>query len=492
MEVDQIAMMLNLQELSHAGQQPFQISLQDSFPLQVESIVRRVPNKRLVCRGVWNNQPVYAKVFIGNDAAKYALRDKRGVACLREAGIATPALLYSSGTTDGKAEVLIFKEIEHSEDAEAAYEQLPSQAARLLLAIKLVREVAKHHNANLLQTDLYLKNFLIQNDALYTLDGDGIKSYSNLSKWQALKNLSILLSKFNVLELESWLAILVKTYAEVRCWQDIPAITVIKNLVNRHRKKIANQYADKKVFRNCTDVQTSYSNNCFLAISSQFSLISLPKNPQDCDALINSQQRLKSGNTCTVALARIDGVGIVIKRYNIKSFWHGVNRALRQTRAARSWANAYRLNILGIATAAPVALIEPRQFGLKSRAYFLSEYVDAPDLAEFFSPALEVTSSSEAITNIANLFYQLYLLQISHGDMKASNIKMQNNGPVLIDLDSMQQHQFSWAALNAHTRDLQRFMQNWQVSSALYNAFIEAFKVVYVDQQPLRLAHIIK
>jgi len=65
-------MTFNLQSLSHIGQQAFEISLRDSFSLQVEAIVRRVPNKRLVCRGVWNKQPVYAKLFIGNNAKRYA------------------------------------------------------------------------------------------------------------------------------------------------------------------------------------------------------------------------------------------------------------------------------------------------------------------------------------------------------------------------------------------------------------------------------------
>lgn len=98
---------------------------------------------------------------------------------------------------------------------------------------------------------------------------------------------------------------------------------------------------------------------------------------------------------------------------------------------------------------------------------------------------------AEAITNIVNLFYRLNLLQISHGDMKASNIKVVNRAPLLIDLDSMQQHRFAQPALKAHARDLKRFMHNWQAMPALYNAFIAEFKVVYADHEVLRLAHII-
>jgi len=485
-------MMLNLPELSQGGQQACEIALRDSSPLQVESIVRRVPNKRLVCRGVWNSRPVYAKIFIGDDAEKYALRDKRGVEWLIKAEITTPALLSACTAKDGEAVVLIFQAIEKCENAEVWYASQLSQALRFDMAKKIVSEVAKLHTANLLQTDLYLKNFLITNESVYTLDGDGIRKYDKISKRQALQNLSVLLSKFDVLEIENWQSSLVRIYAEVRCWKTLPDLIVIKNLVNLHRIKVASQYADKKVFRQCTDVKVYQQDNYFLAISNYFSFKSLPKTSQDCDALIASQQPIKSGNTCTVALVKIDTIRVVIKRYNIKSLGHHVSRALRRTRAATSWANAHRLKLLGIATATPVELIEQRYFGLRGKAYFLSEYIDAPDVAEFFLRTNDEKLRAETVINIANLFYRLYILQISHGDMKASNIKIVNVAPLLIDLDSMQQHQFTWAALNAHVRDLQRFMRNWKESPALYNGFVETFKEVYVDHQPLRLAHIVK
>jgi len=485
-------MTLDLRALSHSGQQAFAINLQDSFALQIESVVRRVPNKRLVCRGIWNNQPVYAKLFIGDDAKKYALRDKHGVDCLAQAALATPVLLYVGTAKDGKTEVLIYQAIENCENAEVVYFNQSDLALRFEIAAKIVSEVAKHHNASLLQTDLYLKNFLIKHDVVYTLDGDGIRQYAKLSERQALKNLSVLLSKFDVLEIEHWLASLVKVYVDIRGWETAPNLARIENLVNLHRKKVANNYADKKVFRPCTDVRIYQQGDFFSAISARFFLKSLPSSLQDYDALIASQPRIKSGNTCTVALAKIDGIAVVIKRYNIKSFWHGVNRAVRQTRAAVSWANAHRLILLGIATAAPIALIEQHRFGLRGKAYFLSEYLEAPDVSEFFSQVTDSASREETVTNIANLFYRLYLLQISHGDMKSSNIKIIDNQPFLIDLDSMRQHGFAWTAVNAHAKDLRRFMQNWQEVPALYNAFIKALKAVYADHQLLQLAHIVQ
>jgi tRNA A-37 threonylcarbamoyl transferase component Bud32 len=463
--------------LSQYGLNAAGLQLQDKSQLKDLSVVRHLPNRRLVCRGKWGNINVYVKLFFGADAAKYAARDEAGVQYLVKANVSTPILLYAAELPNAKACVLIFKEVENAENAETVWVQLGNNA-RLNLAKQLTKTIAHHHQASLLQTDLHLKNFLIKDEDIYTLDGDGIRKFTRLSQRQALQNLSVLLSKFDVLEVEVWLADLLKVYAEKRGWETLPDAFAIKALTNTHHLKVASNYADKKVFRQCADVKSYALEGAWILVCSAYENIDFSGN---LDALLTEQNLLKSGNTCTVALEEIGGKKVVIKRYNIKNFWHGLNRAFRQTRAAVSWANAHRLMILNIATAKPIALIEKRKFGLNGKAYFLTEYIDAPDAAQFFSKTHNKKARAEAVKNIVTLFYKLYLLKISHGDMKATNIKTVDNQPVLIDLDSMRQHEFSWFAELAHVRDQRRFMQNWQNEPALYNAFVEAFKVVYPD-----------
>lgn len=464
-------------------------NLADGSCLACDEVVRVIPNKRLVCKGAWQQKAVYAKLFITDKAHLYALRDEIGVKHLLAANIRTPNLLYSGEVSEINGYALIFEAIENAQNAEKIWAGLNTNA-RLDLANKLVQELARHHNAGILQTDLYLKNFLVDDDTVYTLDGDGIRKYTHLSQQQALRNLCVLLSKFDVLEIESWLPGLLNTYSEARAWQAAPDMALIRKMTNSHRQKATSSYADRKVFRQCTDIAVYKDANAFTAVSSDFLDLDLPTTSQKLDRLFTSQNLLKNGNTCTVAKGEFNGQSIVIKRYNIKSFWHGVNRALRQTRAAVSWANAHRLKLLDIPTAKPVALIEDRKLGLKGKAYFLCEYIDAPDAAQFFAECTDKNARSEAVKNIATLFYKLYLLRISHGDTKASNIKIVDNKPVLIDLDSMLQHNFTFTALRAHARDLRRFMQNWKQAPAMYNAFVKAFKVVYADNVALKLAKI--
>jgi tRNA A-37 threonylcarbamoyl transferase component Bud32 len=476
----------HLQVLNQYGLDAAGLLLQGKSQLENLSVVRHLPNRRLVCRGKWGDINVYFKLFFGKDYRRYAQRDETGVRYLTKANILTPALLHAEDLPDGKGCVLIFQEVANAENAETLWVQL-NKLARLKLAKQLVKTIAQHHYANLLQTDLHLKNFLIKDEDVYTLDGDGIRSHPSLSQQHALENLSVLFSKFDVLEMENWLDDLLKIYSEACIWQALPNAALIKEMTNTHRQKAARDYADKKVFRQCSDVNITALRGLFIAASSDAN-INLPKNVVELEALIQPHNLLKNGNTCTVALTEIDNKKLVVKRYNIKNFWHGLSRAFRPSRAAASWANAHRLIILDIATARPIALYEQRKFsfllgGLRGKAYFLAEHLDLPDVAEYFAQTKNKSQRAEAVKNIVTLFYRLYLLYISHGDMKATNIKMLSTQPALIDLDSMRQHRKTNSA--AHVRDLQRFMQNWQNDNALYNAFVKTFKVVYPDDAML-------
>ncbi|MGQ0442956.1 MAG: lipopolysaccharide kinase InaA family protein [Methylophilaceae bacterium] len=481
------------QILARYGFEAGTLVMSDGLVLSRLQPVRHVPNRRCVCHAIWQDQPVYAKLFFGKKAKHYALRDVVGVGYLQQAKIATPEILYHGNVPRSECYVVLFEAIA-AENAEDRWQRL-NELAQFNLAQNLVLTVAQHHNAGLIQTDMYLKNFLVQprgqakGELIWTLDGDGVRQFSVVSRQNALANLSVLLSKFDALMLENWLQKLLNIYAQARCWRINPDLIDMKSSINAYRRKLASAYAEKKVFRQCTDVQIIASREVFTAIATDYLVVALPQTPNQAEVYFISEHLIKKGNTCTVVAATLDTQKLIIKRYNIKSFWHGLNRAFRKTRAAISWANAHRLKLLGIATAAPIALIESRNWGLQGKAYFLAECVEAPDVAAFFMQTRDKVKRAAAVKQIVTLCYRLYLHQISHGDMKASNIKLLEGKPVLIDLDSMQQHHYAWLALRAHVRDLRRLMQNWQDEPALYNAFVKTFKVIYKDNTPLEMAH---
>ncbi len=469
------------------------LQLTDGSTLAISEIVRVVPNKRLVCKAVWNHTHVYAKLFIGANAKRYAQRDKRGVQALVEVNIATPDLLYAGNA--GLNEVLIFKAIEPSKNAEALYQQLNTtqeKEARLNLMLKLTAIVAQLHRADLQQTDLYFKNFLIKAETVYAIDGDGIQPFSPLFKQrQKHRNLAIFFSKIDVLD-SAWIDDCYAHYCKlIGAKYSVSDYANVYNLTQKLRQKAASAYADKKVFRTCTDVKVTQTFEQYTAFASDFDAVDLTVRQLDV-ALNDAENRLKSGNTCTVGKSIVAKQNVVIKRYNIKNIWHGLKLSVSQSRAAKSWANAHRLTILNIATAKPLALIETRFGWLRWRAYFLSEYIHVPDIAEFFAQADDVLIKEKVAHETAVLFYKLNLLQISHGDCKASNIKIVDGKPVLIDLDSMQAHQCNWWFEKKHIKDLKRFMQNWASDPEISAIFKQAFVQVYDEIEDYQFATILE
>lgn len=482
----------DLSALSITGDEPFSLMLAHGHILRCDRIVRRVPGKRIVCQGNWQGKPVFAKIFLGNSAARHMQRDRQGSVMLAENGIATPALLYADALPQAIGQILLYAEIAPCSNTEAHLHSLAgeNETARLKLMTALCGLVAQHHQAGLLQTDMYLKNFLlVQNGQLYTLDGDGIRRMPSWgSRRKTLSNLARLISKQDAGD-DSWIPQLYRAYCTQRGWMESASqLARLSSEVACIRSAVAREYADRKVLRECSDVQVTQNATHFLAVARGWT-VRLGNSLENPDRLLAEPEnlRLKSGNTCTASLTEVSGQKVVVKRYNIKNFWHGLNRAWRPSRAAKAWSNAFRLNIHGIATAAPVAMLERRWGMLRREAYFLAGYVDAPDIAEWMATATAEQRLLVAMAT-ARLLHKMQRLQLAHGDLKANNIKIVEGTPVLIDLDSLREHRCTWLFGKRHARDLRRLLKNWQHDAAIQETITQALLAVYGNDPVLENA----
>jgi tRNA A-37 threonylcarbamoyl transferase component Bud32 len=188
-------------------------------------------------------------------------------------------------------------------------------------------------------------------------------------------------------------------------------------------------------------------------------------------------QALKNGNTCTVWAAMAGAQPLVIKRYNVKNLWHGIKLSTRRGRAFISWENAHRLLFYGIATPCPVALLKERRGALQPVAYFIMEQVEGVAAHEWFpDPKVPWEQKQRMAERIARLFGQLKEQRISHGDMKASNILLVADEPMLIDLDAMRQHSWGSEFRKARARDMRRFMRNWEGMPELKELFSQVLQ----------------
>lgn len=182
---------------------------------------------------------------------------------------------------------------------------------------------------------------------------------------------------------------------------------------------------------------------------------------EDPDASIKPPH-LKTDATTTVTLVELNGKQFVIKRYNIKRFWHGLKRAIQPTRAARCWRSAHQLLRYGIATPKPIAMIERRVGPLRREGYYIYEYIPGQQGFDVFrdTPASETVTIARA-QKTAEIIKKLLDSKISHGDMKASNFIYADTQPYLIDLDAMRHHRFNFIAKKRREREVERFLMNW-------------------------------
>jgi len=469
---------------------PLTLPLRGGGALELAAVVRYLPGRRLVCHGAWNGRPVYAKLFIGGKAGQDAERDASGVRAMRAADIATPELLFDGDLTDGSGHALVFAEVVGS-SAEEAWRMLAHDpAARLELITRLVQTAAAHHRAGLIQHDMYLKNFIVTSTDIYTLDGDGIRCHAApLGRREGLGNLALLLSKFHA-EDDVWLPQLLQHYAAARAMELTAAeAQVFPSHVMTHRLRVVRGYADRKVFRNCSGVIVERGWSHFTAIARAHDSEALRRLLAGLETRLRDPdvRMLKNGNTCTVLALPLDGREVVVKRYNIKNFWHGLGRAWRPSRAAASWANAHRLQILGIATAQPLALLERRWGWLRRQAYFIAEHVDAPDALAFFADAsVAAERKQQAAQAIAQLLHKLWRVGLVHGDMKASNVLIgADDQPLLLDLDALHEVRCPWRLRRGHARDLRRWMENWRADPLTAGMMRQALQQVYRNEEGL-------
>jgi tRNA A-37 threonylcarbamoyl transferase component Bud32 len=452
--------------------------LADGRTLECRETVRLLPGKRQVCVGSLDGRPVFVKLYLDpRRGRRHWQRELAGLTAFREGGILSAELLYA-GEVAGKGwPVIVLAKIPEPLSLKAAWAQADEeQRERLLQRMTLL--LARQHQAGILQTDLHLDNFVLSGDEFYSLDGAGVVAISRpIGPDSSLENLALLLAQL-LPEWDAWAPTLYERYMAERGWRRGPGGEDLRRRVRRQRKVRWREYRDK-LFRECTDFVCRRDGSNRLMIAARQDLTpELEALLADPDASFpGREQALKNGNTCTVWAAQAGGVRLVIKRYNVKHLWHGVKLSVRRGRAFISWENAHRLRFHGIATPRPIALLRRKQGALRPVVYFLMERVAGIGAQEWFTdPGVTWDEKRQMADRIARLFGQLKEQRISHGDMKASNILLVAGEPMLIDLDAMHQHRMASAFNKAWSRDMHRFMRNWEGHPELEALFREAFK----------------
>ncbi|MBN2645364.1 MAG: hypothetical protein JXR59_07825 [Desulfuromonadaceae bacterium] len=401
------------------------------------------------------------KLFWGQKARRYWLREKQGAQWLAAAGVATPRLQLASPLENGLL-ALVFECLDPAESAARRWQRSAHEAEKKEVLSALFGLTGQCHQHGCFQSDLHLDNFLFSGDRLYAIDGDGMRqpgaSDKPLSPRNCVRNLALFIAQLPLRDEKLALSCL-PDYLQKNPLPPDWLATVLAKAINRARRRRRHAYIQKST-RSCTEF---VSDDSFL----QHSVYRRDGDgPQlqaflaDPDGYMRQGTLLKDGNSATVV--RVGDW--VIKRYNLKNLVHAISRGLRPTRAWISWRNAHRLKASAIDTPEAIAVVEKR-FGLWRRTGY---YVTRAAQGHSAENLTEISPSAQCLAELFQLFYRL---KIYHGDCKASNFLVTGNQVEVIDLDAMGECRYQWRYLHHYRKDRKRFLRNWPKDSELGSYF---------------------
>ncbi|WP_373187420.1 lipopolysaccharide kinase InaA family protein [Halopseudomonas sp.] len=467
----------NVQDLRNSGREPplpLQVTT-PSGPLTINQWLRVLPGQRLVGAGDLAGRPVMAKLFIAPRAKQHWQREKDGLEALQQAGIRTPELV-AAGELEHQGFFLCTDYLAGARTLQQEWDALsdsmpgsrlsPGDPQAIALLGQALRSIALMHRAGLIQTDLHMGNFLLHDCQVQVIDGDAIRALSPgqpVGSREAENNLAIFFAQLDA-AWDEMMELLLIEYLQTNAERPLNPDRMLGQVKQVRAKRLHDWLA--KAVRDCTHFSVEQRWTRFTAVVRERAgaLRSLLEAP---DQSFAAGPSLKDGGTSSVTLVEADGQPLVIKRYNIKGLAHWLTRFWRPTRAWHSWLAGHRLQFLGIATPAPLAMIESRFGPLRRRAWLLTEFCPGQNLLELFGSDGRILPDKEQGDALLKMVGQLSEARISHGDFKATNLLWYAGQVWLIDLDSMQVHTSDPDFQQGWSKDRARFVRNWPAGSPL-------------------------
>ena len=468
-----------LAETGRAPALPLRLELAGEA-LELQRLLRVLPGQRYVALARWCGRPVLAKLLVGGKAERHFQRESQGAHLLAEQGLPTPALL-AQGWQAGQGGWLLFDYLEGAQSLWSAWQTVATRplldAAQQAVLGEALSAIAQMHARGLWQADLHLDNLLRHAGRVSIIDGGAVcveVAGRPLSRARVLENLGMFFAQLPA-EVQPFIEELLVHYLLANGEHALPLEALLAEVAKVRRWRLRDYM--RKIARDCS-LFSAKVGAFGLRVIRRDCLDELAPLLNQADALLTRGRALKLGGSATVAQVRQADRELVVKRYNVKNLGHWLKRFWRPSRAWHSWVEGNRLQLLGIVTPQPLAVLERRWCWLRGRAYLITEYCGGQDIIARFQPYLDKDgdgSPPEAdLLALDRLFAALLRERISHGDFKGSNllwINAQDEGQgrwSLIDLDAMQQHRSARSFARAYARDRARFLRNWPADSQLF------------------------
>lgn len=438
-------MLSDLQQWGWDEAKPFLLELEGGI-LTADRMLRHLPGKRLVVYGTWKGQPVVAKLFF-DDKKRAGQHEYTLLQALSERGVQVPhaqALLEQ-----GAHAVLLMNPVEGRElgaQLEDAFD--PALFQRFLDTLWLL------YHAGWLQSDLHLGNFLVQEKGeIVCLDAGAMKPAPGIGNYGVLTgNLALMCAQAPLALQQALIAQCVAFMA--RQGVQMPRFEA------RCRKALQSRMvqADRKWQRNCTAIRVELEPDATFFSDRGGKDSELWKSYcRQPDAL----SLLKPGSRVSV-YANNDWV---VKHYHATGIKARTKQTLKLSRGSISWRQGWLWALLGIPTPRPVMLAEFSRGEKAGSSVIVFPRLAGRALSELMEE--ERPRAESLAEGVRQWLLRFQWAGISHGDMKAQNILVNEKNTVsFIDLDGAGFSSLPVIIEARSRKDRQRFERNWVQFSA--------------------------
>ena len=442
------------------------------FTVRLEGVDREVYLKEYVCGSIVH----FIKQLFRTSRAKRAFK---ATLMLAENDFRAPTIVAMGERRFGIFHTRNFLVTLDAANSKRIYEFIPESRTdlakeQLLSKRELIRAfgqtVGRMHKAGIFHGDLRLGNVLVQKEQnmwrFFFLDNERTKRLCRLPLRLQVKNLVQVNMKLPDTLTNTDRMRFFKEYWAENGGSKQQERELVRQVVKRSDERLDKRMWVRRELRKCLRTNERYlrvkTDRYIASFDRGFCQRNETVKPVDfieqIDALMDEGQILKRDNTSYVSRLTWNGKDIVVKRYNHRGLIHSLRHTIKKSRAERSWLHAHRLGVLGIATPRPLAYIEQHRGLLVWKSYLVAEHVKGQELKLFLRDDEIGDEKRATVTQqVTDLLGKLGQYQITHGDLKHSNILITESGPVLTDLDGMKVHKWNWLYRIYRVRDMTRF-----------------------------------
>jgi len=176
------------------------------------------------------------------------------------------------------------------------------------------------------------------------------------------------------------------------------------------------------------------------------------------DEFMSKGEEIKFEKGNHIVAVDLPKYSIFIKNFQLKGIIHYLRKFFSRTRAITAWEASHWLNIVGIKTITPLAVIETYDMFTTKESYLITLKQSGERLDQ-----IEITSLLEKLipNRMSALLKRLNWIGFNHGDAKGSNFFFDNKSLIVSDLDDCKRRLFQIILKKKLFKDKKRILKSF-------------------------------